>query len=308
MKVAVIGYGNVGMAVFSAMLQMREIQELVLVGRNQDKINGELSDYLDSLAVSDQKIKIGGGDYRNLKDADIIVYAAGYSVKTTAQSRLDLIRDNIAVAKSVCGEINKYNKDGIIIVISNPVDPLTNAIREFTGRPREKVIGTGTMLETARLKRIVSELFDVRPADVQAYALGEHGDSSFIVWSLVRILGMTLDEFLSLEIDALLNINKEELIRVVHEAGFRIVENKGNTCYGVAAIASKIASAIIFDTNEIMSVSETLEGEYGISGVAVSVPCLINRSGAHVIDHVPLEASELDSLRASAEIVRRASN
>ena len=157
-------------------------------------------------------------------------------------------------------------------------------------------------------QRIVSELFDVRPADVQAYALGEHGDSSFIVWSLVRILGMTLDEFLSLEIDALLNINKEELIRAVHEAGFKIVENKGNTCYGVAAIASKIASAIIFDTNEIMSVSETLEGEYGISGVAVSVPCLINRSGAHVIDHVPLEASELDSLRASAEIVRRASN
>lgn len=303
MKVAVIGYGAVGMAVFSTLLDLGEIEELVLVGRNEEKIKGELLDIADGLAIRNVKTKVSGGKFSKLEGADVIVYTAGPPVKKETPSRLSVARDNIAIAKQISAEINRYNKDATIVVISNPLDIVVDTIRQSTGRPREKVIGTGTMLETARLKRTVAELLDVHPSAVDAWVVGEHGDSACIVWSWMRILGMTLDGYVSREVNGEMQLSKERIEELNHKGGFAIFKRKGNTCYGVAAVAARIVEALLHDTNEIMPVSVCLTGEYGIDGVALSVPCKIGKTGAHIVDFGEMTDDERQKLKASADVI-----
>lgn len=310
MKVAVIGYGKVGMAVFSALIDMQEINELVLVGRNQTKIQGELTDFLDSLAINrDVDIKISGGGYEKTADADIIIFTVGPAVKDPSQGRLELRDGSIAVAKEVADELNKYNRDAVIIAISNPVDLITYKLAEFTGRPRSKVIGTGTLLDSARLRRQIAEIFDISNRDVTGYVLGEHGSSCCIAWSTIKLLGMSLDEYFSAAVSDKVKISREKLLETVRILGYRIYEQKGFTNYGVAAATARIVYAIIHDSNEIMPVSVAVDGEYGIEqGIALSIPCIVNRNGAAPIDFMKLTDDELEALKASADVIRKALN
>ena len=308
MKVAILGYGNVGMATFHTFMNMPEIHELVLCGRNRDKIEGELADFQDSLALnSDIKTRIRGGGYEMTAGADIIVYTIGPSIKDHTADRLSLAQINIDIAREVSEELNKYNRDAIIVVISNPVDILVSAFVKFTGRPREKVIGTGTLLDSARLRRYLAEMLDIQPRDVSAYVLGEHGNSSCIVWRWTSVMGMPVERFLSSQIGANVSLSKEKLLEVTRRAGFKIFEKKGSTSFGVAAAAAQIVNAIIHDTHQILTVSMALTGEYGVSGVALSVPCYVNASGASVITSTTMTKEELDSLTASAEVIRSSS-
>lgn len=308
MKVAVIGYGKVGMAVFSALTYMHEIDELVLVGRNKTKIQGELTDYLDCMAINmDSDMKISGGGYEKTAGADIIIYTVGPAVKDPSQGRLELKNESIKVAREVADELNKYNKDAIIIAISNPVDLIAYSLTEFTGRPREKVIGTGTLLDSARLCRIIAEIFDVNIRDVSGYVLGEHGASACIAWSSVKVMGMSLDEYYSATVSDEVKISREKLLDTVRILGYRIYEQKGFTNYGVAASTARIVRAIIHDTNEIFPVSIEMNEEYGIDkGISLSLPCIVNRNGASPVDYLKLTDDEIENLKQSAGVIRKA--
>ena len=306
MKAAVIGYGNVGMATFNALLHMPEIHELVLCGRNKEKIEGELSDFKDSLAINTGIMtRIGGGGYEMTKDADIIIYTAGPSIKNPKDDRMSIVKENVEVAREVCYELNKYNRDAFMIVISNPVDVLVSAIINFTGRPRNKVIGTGTLLDTTRLRRYLAEMLDIQPKDVTAFVLGEHGSTSFIVWDRTRVMGMKINAFLSSQLGKNVKLSRLKLEGVTRRAGFHIVEMKGSTSVGVAAAAAQIVAAIIHDTHEILPISVSLEGEYGIDGIALSVPCYVCATGAYVISGIKHSDEEHEALMASAEHIRR---
>ena len=305
MKVAILGYGNVGMATFHTFMHMPEIHELVLCGRNKDKIEGELADFRDSLALnSDIKTRIRGGGYEMTAGAEIIVYTIGPSIKDRSADRLSLSKVNIDIAREVSEELNKYNRDAIIVVISNPVDVLVGALMRFTGRPREKVIGTGTLLDSARLRRYLAEMLDIQPRDVSAYVLGEHGNSSCIIWRWTSVMGMPVDRFLSSQIGINVSLSSDKLLEVTRRAGFKIFEKKGSTSFGVAAAAAQIVNAIIHDTHQILIVSVTLNGEYGIDGVALSVPCYVSSCGASAITSTTMTKEELDALAASAEVIR----
>ena len=305
MKAAIIGYGNVGMATFNALLHMPEIHELVLCGRNKEKIEGELSDFKDSLAINTSIMtRIGGGGYEMTKGADIIIYTAGPSVKSADDDRMSIVKENVQVAREVCDELNKYNRDAFLIVISNPVDVLVSAFLNFTGRPRNKVIGTGTLLDTARLRRYLAEMLDIQPKDVTAYVLGEHGSTSFIVWDRTRVMGMDINTFLSSQLGVNVNLSRVSLEGVTKRAGFQIFEKKGSTSVGVAAAAAQIVAAIIHDTHEILPVSVSLEGEYGIENIALSVPCYVGASGAFVISGIKHSDDENEALMSSAKYIR----
>ena len=305
MRVAVIGNGNVGMAVFRELQKLWEINELVLVGRNIEKIKAEILDFRDAeiLSPSSKKSKLSSGGYEETKDADIIIYTAGVGRKP-GQSRLELVQQNAEIARGIFREVIKYNQNAIILVISNPVDVLTAVIREETGFPRNRVIGTGTLLDTARLIAYITSLLDISPKAVSALMLGEHGNSSCVIWSAVRILGMPLSDYFDIDIESDISIQEDKLSEFVRAVGGKIIEAKGYTAYGVAAAAAKITTAIIEDTHDILPVSILLDGEYGQKGIAISVPCMIGREGVIRVVNMKFTEEEEAAFRHSADVLR----
>ena len=303
MKVAVIGNGNVGMAAFGELLRMPEIRELALAGRNVERIRAEVEDYADAQILhAVPGVKLSGGGYEKTAGADILLYAAGAAQKP-GQTRLDLAAENVGITRQIFDQVNRYNREGIVICLSNPVDLITAAVCECTGRPPEKVIGTGTLLDTARLKKYLSSLLDVSPASITAYVLGEHGDSSCVIWSATRISGQTVDAFLSSALEDEAHIRRQAMSGMVQGSAGKIIRAKGSTAYGVAAAASRLVRAIIHDTREVLTVSVRLEGAYGKNGFAVSVPCVVDGRGAHVAAELPMTEGERQLFDASARVV-----
>lgn len=284
MKVAVVGNGHVGLATLQAIMTMHEITSIALVGRNIPKIEAEINDYRDYLALRpDYKCKLSGGGYQLTEDTDIIVYTAG-APRKEGQSRLDLLKSNVEVAEGIFEEINKYNKDATIIVVSNPVDIITTVIQKASGRPAERVIGTGTLLDSARLRRILADILEVSVNSVIFNVVGEHGDSSCMLWSTVNVAGMSLDDFLELSGEDSIKLDREKLHDMMAKAGGKLIKGKGYTAYGVAAAVCRIVSAIVNDSRELMTVSTVLNGEYGVEDIAISVPHIVGRSGAEVMN------------------------
>ena len=303
MKVAVIGNGNVGMATFRELQKYREIRELVLIGRNQDKIAGEIEDFRDAdILQTSPAAKLSYGGYDKTEGADIIIYTAGVP-QAPGQSRLELLENNAKVTRDIFTEVKKVNKSAIIIVLSNPVDIITAVVQDVTGFPRERVIGTGTLLDTARLKRYISSIFDVSPRSTEMFVLGEHGDSSCAVWSSIRILGMTIDEYLSMDLGENASVEHAKLSQMVRATAGKIIVQKGYTAYGVAAAAGRIVSAIINDTREIMPVSIRLKGEYNVNGIAISVPCVIGNRGVVSVKQMKLTEEEEAAFKKSVDII-----
>lgn len=304
MKVAIIGNGNVGMSTFAAMQNMREVNEIALCGRNVEKVQGEVSDYLDARVLRDEvKCKLVGGGYEQTEGADIIIYAAGVSMKP-GQTRLDLLSSNIEIVNTIFAEVNKYNKEAIIIVISNPVDILTTAIRKVTGRPAKKVIGSGTLLDTARMQRYLADLFDITADDINLFLIGEHGDSSVIAWSSFRIMGMNIDEYISNEVGDVAVINKSQYLDKVRTSAHKLIQAKGFSAYGAAAAACHLVSVIVNDTHEILPVSTVLHGEYGVEDMAISVPCLVGAGGILEIKKMKLDPKEQKAFNKSVSILK----
>lgn len=305
MKAAIIGAGNVGKTVFHDLQYVNFIDEITLVGRNLDKVRAEVLDARDAAVLREvygPRLYYGG--YEATEGADVIIYTAG-SAKLKSD-RMEMLHDNCVIAEEIFTEINRYNKDAIIICLTNPLDVITLKIQQVTGRDPRKVIGSGTLLESARLVRYVSELLELSDRSIHMSVVGEHGASAVALMSSVRIMGLTLEEYLKSVTGNGASLNLKRLSDAFKQAAFRIFNGKGYTSTGVSATACRIISAITTDSREVFPVSSVLQGEYGVQGIAVSVPSVLGRSGIIDIREASMIPEERSAFLASVETVRQA--
>lgn len=301
-KVVLIGTGMVGMSMAYSLMNTGGIDELVLIDIDEEKAKGESMDLNHGLPYTFNKMKIKSGNYHECRDSDIVVICAGANQKE-GQTRLELVKFNTQIIKEITHKIKGSGFQGIIIVASNPVDILSYVVYKVMGCHRSKIIGTGTLLDTARMRYLLSEYLGVSSDDIEAYILGEHGDSSFISWMNTYVGCKKLIEYVDehhLDMNDLNDIYDE-----VKNAAYEIIERKKATYYGIGLSLNKLISSIFNDTNKILCVSAYLDGEYGHKDIYIGVPCIINREGIKEIIHLPLNGVDQEKFNESYEILRK---
>jgi len=296
-KVVIIGCGNVGMSYAYALVNQRTyVNELVLIDLNKTKLEGEVMDLNHCLAYSPSKISIKIGDYSDCKDAKIVVIAAGAN-QNPGETRMDLINKNSKIFKSIVESTMKSGFDGIFLIATNPLDVMTYLTFKYSKLPSNKVLGTGTTLDTARLRYIISEYVDISPKDIQAYVIGEHGDSEFVPWSNASIALKSIDEYLT-------NTEKEKIEEDVRNSAYEIINRKGATYYGIGMCLVRITNAILGDENIILSVSAYDEE----NKIYVSTPAIVNNTGVKSKIFIPLNLEEKNKLENSINVIKDAIN
>jgi len=303
-KAAVIGCGYVGASIAFRFLQQGLFSQLVLLDANRDKAEGEAMDLSDGLPYG-AAMKITAGDYDDIADCGLVVITAGVNQKP-GETRLQLIQRNAAIMKSIVGEITARPFEGILLIVSNPVDVLTWVARELSGYPRQRVIGSGTVLDTARLKQLLGAELKVDSRNVHAFIVGEHGDSELAVWSGANVSGLNLDDFCRLRGLELHEPVRERIYHEIRDSANEIIKRKGATYYGIAMAVGRIAACIVRDEHAVLPISVSLEGEYGLEGVALSIPSLVGKNGLEKILEIPLSAAERDALLRSARQLKEA--
>ena len=301
---AIVGCGNVGATTAYALMHSRLLSKLVLIDINKKKSFGESEDISHSLPFN-SPMEIVSGDYSDISDCGIIIITAGVN-QTPDQTRLDLLQKNARIFRSIVNSIVEYNRDAILLVVTNPVDILTYITLEESGYPSCRVIGSGTVLDTARLKEKVGKYLGVDSRNVHSFVIGEHGDSEVAVWSSANVSGIDLDSYCverKIEID---HSNLDRLAAEVMTSAYRIIEAKGATYYGIADSVRRIVSAIVNDEHTILPVSARLSGEYGVYNVCMGIPCIVGRNGIEQILEIPLNKSENARLLASSESLKDA--
>ncbi len=294
-KVVIIGCGNVGMSYAYALLNQRtHVNSLALIDLNKERVEGEVMDLNHCLAFSPSKMKIKVGDYSDCKDADLIVIAAGVNQKP-GETRIDLLKRNASIFKGIITEVMKNGFDGIFLIATNPVDIMTYLTQKYSNLPRYKVIGSGTSLDTARLRFLISDRVKVSPSNVHAYVIGEHGDSEFIPWSDVNIALQDISSFISHE-------EMKEFEEEVKTAAYKIINAKGATYYGIGMCLVKITNAILGDENSVMVVSTYDD----TNDVYVGLPSVINSVGADRKIDFKLNEEETAKLTNSINILKEA--
>ncbi len=302
-KVTIIGAGSVGATVGYAMSLKGTASEIVLVDINRNKADGEALDIRQGLPYSPQN-KIYSGDYADAAGSDVVVITSGVARKP-GMSRLDLAQVNVNVIKSIAPQITKYAPDAVYVIVSNPVDVLTYVFQKVSGIPENRVIGTGTLLDTARLRTRLSENFNISMKNVHAYVFGEHGDTSFVPWSISNISSIGVKEY-SKHVINKTNMKQpeftfEEIEEHVKKSGGWIIERKGATFFGIAACVTHIVGCILSGVEIALTLSTAQHGEYeGVEDVCLSTLALLGRNGICGRVMVPLTDSELASLQASA--------
>ena len=306
MKVAVIGAGNVGKAVFHDLQHVNMISEITLIARNEEKAMAEVIDAKDAAVLWEEYApKLYYGGYEKTKGADIIIYTAGAS-KIEGEDRMEILHANCAIAEKVFTKINRYNQDAIILCVTNPLDIITMKIQQVTGRDPRKVIGTGTLLDTARLVRIVAEFLEISDRQIYIPVVGEHGASAVALLSSVRIMGMTMDEYLKSVTDSDAVLNVKALEDNVKKGGWRIFSGKGYTSTGVSAAVCRLVASIAADSREILPVSSVLQGAYGVEDVAASVLSVIGKNGIEEVHEVSMSDEEREGFLKSVDTIRQA--
>lgn len=301
-KISIIGAGFVGSTTAFALMNQGLVSEIVLVDINKDKASGEAMD-LNQGQVFVNPVEVKSGDYPDTKDSDIVIITAGVAQKE-GETRLDLVNRNIAIYEKLVPEIVKYSPKAILLVVSNPVDILTQITYKISGFPKERVIGSGTVLDTARFQSILSQRFKVDARNIQANIIGEHGDSEIATWSLATISGLTIEQYANnMNIEFNDTIQKEITCDVINSA-YEIIKGKGYTNYAVALAITKIVGVILRNENTILTVSSYLEGHYGIEDVYISVPAIVNGNGIRGIIEVPYSMNEKEKLQASAKMLK----
>ena len=297
-KVVLVGTGFVGMSMAYAMLNQGGVDELVLIDVLKDKAKGEEMDLSHGLPYAPQKMTIKAGDYSECKDANVVVITAGLPQKP-GQSRLELAVANTKIVKEITEQVMASGFNGVFIIASNPVDLMSYVVSKVSGLPTSKVIGSGTVLDTARLRYLIAEYLDVSSKNVHAYILGEHGDSSFVPWEHCYVGCKKMVDIMEDN-----NYPMEDLKKIhdgVWKAAYEIIDKKRATYYGIGLGLTKIIKAILNDQNEIMTVSTYLKGEYGHEGLYIGVPTIINRKGAREVLELPLEGDEKAKFDKSCE-------
>ena len=300
-KAAVIGCGFVGSATAFTLMQSKLFSELVLLDVNADKADGEAKDISHGIPFA-APMKVYAGDYDDVADAAVIIVTAGANQKPD-ESRLDLVHRNVEIYKSIIPRIASRNFAGILLIVSNPVDILTYAALKLSGLPENRVIGSGTVLDTARLKYLLGQELGVDSRNVHAAILGEHGDSELAVWSSANISSIDLDRFCQLR-GRPDRAGLDRIYREVRDSAYEIIRRKGATYYGIAMAVARIAECIVRDERAMLPVSVLLQGQYGLDGLCLSIPAIVGRNGVEDTLEIPLSPAEREALRDSAATLR----
>ena len=303
-KAAIVGCGFVGASIAFRFLQQGLFSKLVLLDVNREKAEGEAMDLSDGLPYA-SPVEITAGTYDDIADCALVVITAGANQKP-GETRLDLMGKNIAILRSIIGEITARDFGGILLVVSNPVDVLTYAAWKLSGYPRQRVIGSGTVLDTGRLKQLLGEELRVDSRNVHAFIVGEHGDSELAVWSGANVSGVDLEHFCRLRGNGLHAADMDRLYREVRDSAYQIIQRKGATYYGIAMTVGRIAEAIVRDEHAVLPISAVLEGQYGQEGLALSLPAIVGRNGLEEVLEVPMSQGERLALDASARQLKEA--
>ena len=294
-KVVLIGCGNVGMSYAYALLNQRtNVQELVLIDLDEKRIEGEVMDLNHCLAFAPSKIDIRVGNYSDCKDADLIVIAAGAN-QNPGETRMDLINKNSKIFKSIVTEVMNNGFDGIFLVATNPLDVMTYLTWKYSGLDHSRVMGSGTSLDTARLRYLVGSKLNVNPKNVHAYVIGEHGDSEFVPWSNANVGLQNINCFLE-------NNELEEICSDVRNAAYEIINRKGATYYGIGMCLVRITNAILGDENSIITVSAYDKD----NNIFMGIPSVINRNGVKERIYVNLNEEETSKLQNCVDIIKEA--
>ena len=300
-KVVLVGTGFVGMSMAYSLLNQGGINELVLIDVLKEKAVGEAMDLSHGIPCAPSRIDIKAGDYDECKDADIVVITAGLAQKP-GQTRLDLAKTNAKIMKDITKSVVESGFNGIFVIASNPVDLMTYVARKVSGFPANKVIGSGTVLDTARLRYLLGEHLKVSSKNIHAYIMGEHGDSSFVPWSYSYVGCKSLNKIIEER-----NENKDVLEKIyndVQQAAYEIIERKKATYYGIGLGLTKIIKAILNNENEILTVSTYLNGEYDEEGLFIGVPSIVNNKGVKEILELKLEGDEKAKFEKSCNILK----
>jgi L-lactate dehydrogenase len=302
-RVALIGTGFVGSSYAFALLNQGITEELVLIDLNKDKAEGDAMDLNHGLPFSPSRTKIWFGSYQDCNKADLVVITAGANQKP-GETRLDLVEKNTRIFKGIVEEIMASGFDGIFLVATNPVDILTYAVWKFSGLPKERVIGSGTILDTARFRFLLGDYFDVDTRNVHAYIIGEHGDTELPVWSHADIAGTSINEW-SKNKTGFSQTDLEQIFLNVRDAAYHIIERKGATYYGIAMGLVRLTKAILENENSVLTVSAYLDGEYGQNDIFIGVPAVVNRDGVRQVVELKLNEEEQAKFSNSVNVLKK---
>lgn len=302
-KAAVIGCGFVGASTAFNLIQKGLFSELVLLDVDQRKAEGEAMDLSHGRPFA-HPMKIYAGTYDDISDCSLIIITAGANQKP-GETRLDLVHKNVAIFKSIIPEITKRNFEGILLIVANPVDILTHAALKISGYPKERVIGSGTVLDSARFRYLLSEHLNVDSRSVHAYIIGEHGDSELAVWSGANVSGIDINNFCELRGHYRHDESMQQIYKNVRDSGYEIIARKGATYYGVAMAVGRIVESIVHNEHSVLPVSSLMQGEYGLEDLCISVPTIVSQNGAEQVLEIPLNEEEKEQLKKSAEELKK---
>lgn len=302
-KVVLVGTGFVGMSMAYALENQGGVNELVLIDVLKDKAEGEAMDLCHGIAMSPGRMVIKSGNYDECKDANIVVITAGLAQKPGGQTRLELAQTNAGIMKDITEKVVASGFKGIFIIATNPVDLMTYVVQKVSGFPHEKVIGSGTVLDTSRLRYLIGDRLDVSPKNVHAYIMGEHGDSSFVAWSHSYVGCKPLKDILSErgESDTIL----DDIYTEVQQAAYEIINKKKATYYGIGLGLAKLVKVILNNGNEILTVSTYIDGNYNHSGIYIGVPAILSENGVKDILNLKLSDDEQAKFDHSYEVLMK---
>ena len=302
-KVVLVGTGMVGMSYAYSMLNQGTCEELVLIDIDKKRAEGEAIDLNHGLSFAPRKMKIYAGEYSDCSDASIICITAG-ALQMQGETRLDLLQRNTSIMKSIITQIKKSGFNGILLIATNPVDIMTYVAQQISGYEKSKIIGSGTTLDSARLRYALGEKLDVNPKDINAYVMGEHGDSQFVAWSYAQCAVQPIYQIASKK-DSKIKFDDLEIIEdEVRNIAYKIIDCKKSTYYGIGMALTKITKAILENENSILTVSSYLNGEYGHEKVYISVPSIVNKDGVREIVQLPLDINEKTKFDNSIKVMK----
>lgn len=302
-KVVIVGAGAVGATTAYSLVVRGVATEIVLIDLNEKKVQGEVLDLQHSIEFQTRNVRVRAGSYKDCRDADIVVLTAAAPMNGETD-RLKMQDKSEIILKAIVPQIMKNGFEGIFLVVSNPVDVMTYLVWKLSGLPHSQVLGTGVVLETARLKNLIGQILEMDPRSVDACVMGEHGDSMMVPWSHVRAGGK---EFCNILLDGrekFSEVDLDELVEQTRKAGIHVLQNKGNTQYGIASAVAHIVTAILHNENKLIPVSTYLDGEYGVKDIYCGVPAIINRYGVKEVGNFHLTEEELVKFVRSTEKIK----
>lgn len=302
-KVAIVGTGLVGSSTAFSLITQGVCDEILMIDINPEKALGEVMDLNHCIEYLNRNTKIMPGSYDKCGDVDIVVITAGAPPKQ-GQTRLDTLDLSASIVESIVNPIMASGFKGYFIVISNPVDMMAYHVYKISGLPKSHVIGTGTSVDSARLKNFIGDLLNVDPRSVQGYSMGEHGDSQMVPWSHVTVGGKSFYEILKDNKDRVGNVDLDELVLETAKAGWEVYNRKGTTYYGIATATVGIIKAIMYNENKILPVSTLLDGEYGEYDVFCGVPAVLNADGVKEVVEIHMRDDELEKFKKSVALIK----